>query len=368
MLRKRWWNMPLSMSIEIGRHIVGPEQPLFVVAELGLNHGGSLARALELVAAAAAAGASAIKLQTLTPGGLVAPHCPAPAHVRAGSMSDFFRAFELDEAAHRAVAARARQLGMAFIATPLSLDAVDLLEHVGVDAYKIASGDLTCQPIIERVAQTGRPMICSTGMSDLGEVAEALICARTAGAREIALLHCVSAYPVPAGAEHLKAIETLAAAFGVPVGLSDHTTEPLAAALAVALGASIYERHFVLTADDAGADVAVSSTPEALAEVVRTTSRVRGALGDAAKTCVLAEAGNRTASRRSLYARRDLRPGASITERDVTVLRPADGLAPSKWRDLVGRPAVRFIAAGSPFVEADLGGGSRDAGRMRDVA
>jgi sialic acid synthase SpsE len=355
------------MSIEIGGRSVGSEHPLFVVAELGLNHGGSLERALALVDAAAAAGASAIKLQTLTPGGLVAPRCPAPAHVRAGSLSDFFRQFELDEAEHRAVAARAHECGLAFLSTPLSMEAVDLLEHVGVDAYKIASGDLTCLPLVERVARTGRPMICSTGMSDLGEIADAVVCARTAGARDIALLHCVSAYPVPSGAEHLKAIETLGAAFGVPVGLSDHTTEPLAAALAVALGASIYERHFVLSSEDAGVDAAVSSTPEALAAIVRTSARVRLALGDDTKRCVFAEAGNRTASRRSLYARRDLRPGAIVGEQDITMLRPGDGLAPARWRELVGRPVNRFVAAGTPFVEADLAG-TRDAGRMRDVA
>lgn len=367
MLRKRWWSMPLSMSIEIGGRPVGPEHPLFVVAELGLNHGGSIERALALVDAAAAAGASAVKLQTLTPDGLVAPHCPAPAHVRAASLSAFFRQFELDEAGHRAVATRAHEHGLAFLSTPLSLEAVDLLERVGADAYKIASGDLTCLPLIERVAQTGRPMICSTGMSDLSEIADAVVCARTAGVRDLALLHCVSAYPVPAGAEQLKAIDTLGAAFGVPVGLSDHTTEPLAAALAVALGASIYERHFVLSDEDAGVDAAVSSTPEALAAIVRTTARVRLALGDGSKRCVLPEAGNRTASRRSLYARRDLRPGTIITEQDVTMLRPGDGLAPARWRELIGRPANRFIAAGTAFVDDDLAGG-RDSGRMRDVA
>ncbi|MDE3131261.1 MAG: N-acetylneuraminate synthase family protein, partial [Acidobacteriota bacterium] len=234
--------MPLSTSLEIGGRLIGTDRELFLIAELGLNHGGSVDHALALVDAVAAAGASAVKLQTLTPNGLVAPSCPAPQHVNAESLAAFFAGFELDEEAHRAIAARARRHGLAFMSTPLSLDAVDLLERVGVDAYKIASGDITCLPLLERVAQTGKPIVLSTGMSDLAEVADAVVHVRTAGAKDLALLHCVSAYPVPSGSEHLRAIDTLASAFAVPVGLSDHTTEPLAAALAVSLGASLYER------------------------------------------------------------------------------------------------------------------------------
>ncbi|HVC21302.1 MAG TPA: N-acetylneuraminate synthase family protein [Vicinamibacterales bacterium] len=355
------------MSLEIGGRRVGPDADLFVVAELGLNHGGAPERALALVDAAARAGASAVKLQTLTPGGLVAPACPPPAHVRAASLADFFRTFELDEAAHRAVAARARQHGLAFVSTPLSLEAVDLLERVGADAYKIASGDLTCTPLLERVARTGRPMILSTGMSDLAEIADAIVCARTAGARQLALLHCISAYPVPAGGEQLRAIDTLAAAFDVPVGLSDHTTEPLAAALALALGASIYERHFVLDRNDGSVDAAVSSAPAELAATVRDVARVRRALGGGTKCCTAAEAGNRTASRRSLYASRDLRPGDLILESDIVPLRPGGGLAPSRWRELVGARVGRAVAAGTPFVEDDVAGADEARG-MRDVA
>ncbi|MDE3155854.1 MAG: N-acetylneuraminate synthase family protein [Acidobacteriota bacterium] len=357
--------MPQSTSLEIGGRLVGPDRELFLVAELGLNHGGSVERALALVDAVAEAGASAVKLQTLTPDGLVTPACPAPQHVAAESLAEFFAGFELDEAAHHAVAARARRHGLAFISTPLSLEAVDLLERVGVDAYKIASGDLTCLPLIERVAQTGKPVVLSTGMSDLAEVADAVVHARTAGARELALLHCVSAYPVPSGSEHLRAIDTLASAFGVPVGLSDHTTEPLAAALAVALGASLYERHVVLAADDGSVDAAVSSTPDQLRAIARTAAHVRRVLGDAGKTCVPAEAGNRTASRRSVYARRDLRPGSRVTEADVALLRPGDGLPPARWRDVVGMRVHRFIPAGTPFTEEDL---EAAAGGIREVA
>ncbi len=204
--------MRRDVSIRIAGREVGAGRPLFAIAEIGLNHSGSLERALAMVDAAAAAGAAAVKLQTLEATALVAPSCPAPAHVEATSLTEFFQAFELDEAAHRAVAARARQHGMAFISTPFSLHSVDLLERVGVDAFKVASGDLTWDALIERVARSGKPLIISTGMATLAEVAHALATARLAGATQIVLLHCVSAYPNPRGAENLKAIDTLARA------------------------------------------------------------------------------------------------------------------------------------------------------------
>ena len=211
------------MLREIAGKKVGEDHPLFVIAELGLNHGGAVDRALALVDAAARSGASAIKLQTLSADRLVSRSAPPPEHLlgrgRHRSLTDVFRELELDEAAHRAVVGRARDHGLAVISTPLYLEAVDLLESIGVDAYKIASGDLTWASLIERAARTGKPLILSTGMSTIDEVAVAIGHAVAAGNRDVALLHCVSCYPVPAGSENLRAVQTLARAFGVPVGL-----------------------------------------------------------------------------------------------------------------------------------------------------
>jgi sialic acid synthase SpsE len=343
------------MPIRIGHTPVGAGNPLFVIAELGLNHGGSVERALALVDAAAAAGASAIKLQTLRGSRLVAPGCPAPMHVQARSLAGFFEQFELDEAAHRAVAARARARGLAVMSTPFDLDAVDLLERVGVDAYKIASGDITFHQLIARAAATGKPLVISTGMSDLSEVASAVTCAREAGAREIALLHCVSAYPVPEGSENLRAIATLASTFDVPVGLSDHTTMLEAAIVATALGASIYERHLVADAEDDAIDRAVSSTPEELRAIIEGSERARRSLGDGVKICLDAEAGNRTASRRGLYAVRTLAPGQVLRVADMVALRPAGAADPRDWRKLTGRRVVKPIAAGDSLDARSFG-------------
>jgi sialic acid synthase SpsE len=351
-----------EMPLRIGCHRVGRGEPLFVIAEIGLNHGGSIDRAIALVDAAAAAGASAVKLQTIVAAELVAPACPPPAHVRAASLLEFLAAFELDEAAHHAIAARARVHGLALIATPLSESGVDLLERAGVDAYKIASGDLTWTHLIERCAHTGKPLIISTGMATIAEVAHGVAHARLGGASSLALLHCVSAYPVPCGSENLRAIVTLAEAFSVPIGLSDHGADTSAVPVAVALGASLYERHLVLTSSDGSVDAAVSSTPAGLADLIRTAARVAVSLGSGLKVCLPAEAVNVQASRRGLYAAHAMTAGHLITGSDVIALRPVSALSPDQQQALMGSVLVRDMAAGAPFLGSDLD--ERDDSRL----
>jgi len=341
------------MLREIGGRRIGPGKPLFVIAEIGLNHGGSADVAREMVVAAAAAGASAVKLQSLSAARLVASHCPPPAHVEARSLCDFFRTFELDEEAHRRIASEAKRRGLTFMSTPFDEDAVDMLERVGCEAYKIASGDITNTGLLECVARTGKPIVMSTGMSNTREVAAAVGTLHAAGARNLALLHCVSSYPVPAYSQNLRAIADLARTFDVPVGLSDHSTDPQAVILAVALGASIYERHFMLEGQDA-IDAPVSATPEQLADLIQAAECARRALGHGRKECLAPEAANLAPSRRSLYATRDLRAGDVVTANAVVALRPATGLDPRFGRDLVGRILTRDIAAGAPFLECDV--------------
>lgn len=346
--------MSPDTQLRIGSRLVGDGAPLFVVAEIGLNHDGSLARALSLVDAAAAAGASAVKLQTLDASALVAPGAPAPAHVAAGSMVDFFRRFELDEAAHVAVAARARERGLAVMATPLSEDAVDMLERVGIDAYKIASGDITYEALIVKAARTNKPVIISTGMATLTEAQRALDWATGAGRGGVALLHCVSAYPVPKGSENLRAIATLGLACDAVVGLSDHGADSFAVPLAVAMGAAIYERHLVLAANDGSIDADVSSTPGELAGIVRTAARAAAALGQGSVVCLPAERPNLEPSRRALHARRRLPAGHVVTAADVIALRPGHGLGADRLHDLVGQRLSREIDGGAAFQLTDL--------------
>jgi N,N'-diacetyllegionaminate synthase len=342
------------VSLEIRGRRIGRQQTLFVIAEIGLNHGGSVDRALQLVDAAARAGAAAVKVQTIDADRLVAADCPAPAHVDVPSLADFFRTFELDFDAHVAIADRAHALGLAFMATPFSLEAVDLLERAGVDAYKIASGDVTFHALVERCARTGKPLVLSTGLASLSEVAAAVGAARRAGVRGMALLHCVSAYPVPAGAENLAAIATLASAFDMPAGLSDHAPSTSSVPVAVALGASIYERHFVLDRGDDCIDAAVSSDAADLAAVVTAAADTLAVLGDGVKRCQPAEAPNLVPSRRALHATRALRAGHIVAAGDIAVVRPATGLAPDACSQLIGVRLQRDVAAGAPFVASDL--------------
>ena len=341
-----------SRGMAIAGRRIGPAHPFFVIAEIGLNHGGSPGKALALVDAAARAGAAAIKLQTLFADDLVAGSCPAPAHVQSESLRDFFRQFELDEAAHHAVAARARAHGLAVMATPFSLDAVALLERVGVDAIKIASGDLTWDGLIARAAMSRLPLVISTGMSTLDEVEHALVVARRSGADDVAMLHCVSAYPVPRGSENLAAIRTLSDTLHVPVGLSDHSEDTFNVPAAIALGASLYERHLVLEHGDGSIDDAVSSTPEQLAAVVRDAARAQVALGTGEKLCLPAEAVNLTASRRGLYVARSLPAGHLLQVDDLVALRPLHGVAASRLPMVVGCRLRRPVAAGEPFDES----------------
>ncbi len=346
--------LPDANQVRIGGRVAGDGAPLFVIAEIGLNHDGSIDRALALVDAAAAAGASAVKVQALVASELVAPGAPAPAHVDAASMVDFFRRFELDEPSYARLAVRARERGLAFIATPFSEGAVDMLERVGVDAYKIASGDLTFERLIHRAGATGRPVILSTGMASLQEAQRALFWAARGGASGLALLHCVSAYPVPKGSENLRAIATLGMACRAVVGFSDHGADGFAVPLAVAMGAAIYERHLVLQAADDSVDADVSSTPGELAAIVRTAARTLMALGTGVKACLPAEQANLDASRRALYARRRLPAGHVVSAADLIALRPAYGLGADRQRELVGQRLRREVDAGSAFQVADL--------------
>lgn len=337
------------MLRRIGGRAIGPGARVFVIAEIGLNHGGSVDRALAMVDAAAAAGASAIKLQTLVANELVAESCPPPAHVTATSLREFFAGYELDLDAHRAIIARARANRLAVLSTPFSERAVAMLEALGVDAFKIASGDLTYEGLIAAASKTGRPVILSTGMSTLPEVVQAVLGARLAGCQEVAALHCVSAYPTPPECQNLRAVATLADALQIPVGLSDHGTGLNAAVAAVALGACIYERHLVLDDEVDAIDRPVSSTPSELAAIVSAMAQTRLALGDGRKIPQPAEQPNIMPSRRGLYATRTLEAGARVIVGDFIALRPASDYSPADASALVGSRLRCDIPAGAPL-------------------
>ena len=341
------------MSTDRTLHWAGPG--VVAIAEIGLNHGGSSERALAMVDAAAEAGATAVKLQSIVADQLVTDQASL-AHVGTASLRDFFRTLELDWDAHRAVVARAHTQGLFAMTTPFAVGAVPLLASMGFDAFKIASGDLTFTELVGAVAATGRPVVLSSGMSTLDEVACALATAQAAGAREVAVLHCVSAYPTPVADENLRAIATMRETLRVPVGLSDHGRGLSSAVAAVTLGATVYERHFVLAGDDGALDRAVSSTPHEFRAIVAAMAETRLALGDGVKACRPAEQANRVASRRGLYAARPLAAGQTLAAGDIAVLRPSTTLTPGDIGRLVGCALTRPLAAGEAFHDVDAKG------------
>ncbi len=351
----------MPLPAEIAGHSIAPGGPMRVVAEIGLNHNGDIDLARRLVDACADAGAWAVKLQVFDARELLVADAPAPAHVRAASLRDFFAQFELQAEAYASLLAQARARGLVTIATAFDSDAVTLLQGLGIDAFKVASGDLTHVLLIEQVARTGLPVMLSTGMSTESDVWNAVDWAVGAGARSLSLLHCVSAYPTPDAAQNLRAVATLAREYKLPTGLSDHGMGADAALLAYAQGATLYERHVCLPGTGA-IDEPVSSTPDQLEDIVRRLARAHEAMGDGKRVPAEAERPNIIPSRRGLYARHALPAGTVVVADDVVALRPAGALGAEYARALIGCRLPRALAAGDPFEPGDLGTPPRGRG------
>lgn len=345
--------MSLS-NIQIAQTSIGADQPPFVIAEMSGNHNQSLERALSIVDSAADAGAHAIKLQTYT----------------ADTMTldvdrDEFKILDKDslwfgrrlhelyrEAAtpwdwHEAIFDRAKSHGMIAFSSPFDETAVDFLESLAAPAYKIASFELTDLPLIAKTAATGKPLIMSTGMATLAEIHEAVLCASLHGCRELILLKCTSNYPSTPESTNLRTIPHLRDSFGVQVGLSDHTGGIGAAVAAIAMGATVIEKHFTLRRADGGVDSAFSLEPEEMRNLVIETKRAWQALGEIR----YGSAGPQQKSlmfRRSIFITHDVREGEIVGPHCLRIVRPGHGLPPRDWSRVCGRTAQRKLTRGEP--------------------
>ncbi len=343
----------MTSAVTIGGRAIGPGHPPYLVAELSGNHNGDLDRALRLMQAASAAGADAIKLQTYTPDTMTID-CDDSIYRIEGGLWAGRQLYELYGEAqtpwewHEALFAKGRDLGITVFSTPFDSTAVDFLESLDVPAYKIASFELIDLPLVEKVAATGRPMIISTGMADLGEIGQAVDVARRLGGGEIVLLHCVSAYPTPLEDANVRTVPHLADTFSAVAGLSDHTTGTAAAVAAVALGACVVEKHVTLRRADGGPDAAFSLEPQEFDMLVRDCRAAWDALGRIDYSRKPSEREN-VVFRRSLIAVADLRAGERFTADNVRSIRPGHGLAPKELPNVLGRAASRDIDRGTPL-------------------
>lgn len=340
--------------IEIAGRRIGPGHPVYIVAELSANHGQRLEDAVRLIEIAAAAGVDAVKLQTYTADTITidsdAPEFRVPGKPPLGGrkLYDLYQEAYTPWKWQPGLKEIATGLGLALFSSPFDFTAVDFLEAMDVPAYKVASFEMLDQPLVQRMARTGKPLIMSTGMATLEEVEEAVEAARAAGAKEIALLKCTSAYPSSPEDMNLAGIPLLAERFGTVVGLSDHTLSNDVVVAAVALGARIVEKHVTLSRAEPGPDAAFSVEPDELAELVRSVRLVERALGQRRLGPVAAEEGNRL-FRRSLFVVEDVRAGEPFSERNVRSIRPGTGLAPRHYFSVLGKPARHDIARGTPL-------------------
>jgi N-acetylneuraminate synthase len=352
----------MTRSLRIGAHEVGPDAPPFIIAELSGNHGGSLDRALQIVDAVAASGAHALKLQTYTADTMTLPIREREFLIedeaslwKGNALHDLYARAHTPWEWHESIFARCRQHGLTFFSTPFDPTAVDFLEKLEVPCHKIASFENIDLPLVRKAAATGKPLIISTGMASLAEIDEAVSAARAAGARDLLLLKCTSAYPAQPEDSHLATIAHMRDAFDCPVGLSDHTLGLAVATAAVALGAVAIEKHVTVARDDGAVDSEFSLTTDELRDLVQHTDAAWRATGavhygptEREKASLL--------HRRTLYVTRDMRAGERFAPENVRAIRPGLGLAPKHLDEVLLRVAAVDIARGTPLDWRLVGG------------
>ena len=353
----------MTAGTGVGMRMAGAGQAPFVIAEMSGNHNGSLERALAIVDAAARAGAHALKLQTYTADTMTLDLDRGEFRIDDGAslwhgqtLHELYARAHTPWDWHAALFERARGHGLVAFSTPFDASAVDFLERLGAPCYKVASFENVDLALIRRVAATGKPVIISTGLATLDEIGEAVAAAREAGCRELVLLKCTSAYPASPEHSHLAGIAELRRRFGCAVGVSDHTPGIGAALAAVALGASVVEKHFTLARADGGVDAAFSLEPAELRALVEESHRAWQAVGEVRFGPTAAER-PMLAFRRSLYVTRDLAPGDVLSADNLRAIRPGLGLPPKHLPALLGRRVATRVARGTPMSWALVEGG-----------
>lgn len=346
--------------MKIGDRIIGAGYPAYLIAEMSANHAGSLERAKEIIHAAKEAGADCLKIQTYTPDTLTIDCDNRYFHISDGTWNGE-NLYSLYEKAYtpwewqQELKDEAEKVGLDFFSTPFDNTSVDFLERIGVEAYKIASFELVDIPLIEYIASMGKPIVMSTGMASLGEIEEAVQAVRRQGNEQVALLRCASAYPAITDDMNLRTMQNMAEVFGVPVGLSDHSMGAIGAVTAVALGASIIEKHFCLDRGVENPDASFSMNPLEFAQMVRDIRQAEQAIGHVEYGVTEQEKSN-LAFRRSIFCVEDIKKGELLTEKNIRIIRPGYGLKPKYYSEVLGQTALFDIKRGTPLQFELIGG------------
>ena len=341
-------------NIAIGNKTIGPGSPIYIIAEMSANHNQDFDQAVQLIKAAKEAGADAIKLQTYTPDTITIDCDNEYFRIGKGTIWEGKNLYELYKEAYTPwewqpkLKKIANDLGMDLFSTPFDKTAVDFLQKMDVPAYKIASFELVDIPLIQYVAQTGKPIIMSTGMATLSEIDEAVTAAGEAGCKEVALLKCTSAYPADPAEINLRTIPHMAEAFGVPVGLSDHTLGIAVPVAAVALGTCIVEKHLTLSRSIPGPDSAFSIAPHEFKKMVDAIRITEKALGDCSYEITEKQKPNRV-FRKSIFVVKNVKENEVFTKENIRSIRPGYGLHTRYFNTIIGKHASRDIDRGTPI-------------------
>ncbi|MBD63440.1 MAG: pseudaminic acid synthase [Gammaproteobacteria bacterium] len=338
--------------IEINKRKISSKHYPYVIAELSANHNGSIEIAKKIIEEAKKANADAVKLQTYTADTITLNSNKEDFQIHGGlwdgkTLYDLYQEAHMPWDWHEILFKHAKEIGITIFSSPFDQTAVDLLEDLNAPAYKIASFEAIDLPLIEYVAQTGKPMIISTGMADEDEIFEAIEAARKAGCNQLAILHCVSGYPAPAEDYNLKTITEMKTKFNLVTGLSDHTLDNNTAIASVALGASIIEKHFTLDRTGGGPDDSFSLEPSELANLCNGTKVAWSALGDINFERKNSEKAN-VQFRRSLYFIEDLKAGDIISDNSVKSVRPGYGIPPKHLKKIIGQKVISDVLKNTP--------------------
>ena len=323
---------------------------VFIIAEAGVNHNGSIEIARQMVDAAALAGADAVKFQTFKAGNLVCKNAKKADYQIETTDSletqyDMLTKLELTPEMHQELIEYCADRNIMFLSTPFDIDSLQYLVQCGVGIIKIPSGEITNYPYLREVGRTRKPVILSTGMSRLDEVIAAVSVLREYGSKDITVLHCNTEYPTPYDDVNLKAMDTLREELGVAVGYSDHTQGIEVPVAAAALGAAVIEKHFTLDKNMEGPDHKASLDPNELREMVRQIRNIEDALGNGQKMPSASEQKNIEIVRKSIIAKKDIKQGDVFTEDNLTTKRPGNGISPMRWNEVIGRTAIRDFEA-----------------------